>query len=101
MRHIYNKLVICFMIGIGIGIISSMITMTITASKEPLIGEKYVTSVYIEDGDSLWSIAEQYFTEKNISMKEYIEEIKECNHLSSNEIKKGQYLIVPYYEVIR
>lgn len=99
MRHKFNKFVICFTLGIGI--LSGMLTMPITASKEPSVGEKYVTSVYIEDGDSLWSIAERYFTEKNISMKEYINEIKECNHLSSNEIKKGQYLIVPYYEVIR
>ena len=96
MKHLYNKFAICFTFGIAL--LSGLLTVMIVSSKEPLHVEKYVTSVYIKDGDTLWTIAEQYFTERNVSIKEYIEEIKECNHLSSNRIKKGQYLIVPYYE---
>lgn len=95
MKYLYNKLVIC--LAFGAVLLSGMLTITITASKEPFCSEKNVTSVYIEKGDSLWTIAEKFYTEENVSMKEYINEIKKCNHLADNEIKEGQYLIVPYY----
>ena len=78
MKYLYNKLVICF--AFGAVLLSGMLTITIAASKEPL-----------------WTIAEKFYTEENVSMKEYIDEIKKCNHLAENEIKEGQYLIVPYY----
>lgn len=95
MKYLYNKLVICF--AFGAVLLSGMLTITIAASKEPFYSDKNVTSVYIEKGDSLWTIAEKFYTEENVSMKEYIDEIKKCNHLAENEIKEGQYLIVPYY----
>lgn len=99
MRHISNKFIICF--AFGIVLLSGMLTVTIVASKKPANCEKYVTAVYIESGDSLWTIAERFYTEQNSSMKDYIREIKECNHLSSNQIRQGQYLIIPYYSVRR
>lgn len=97
MRHISNKFIICF--AFGIVLLSGM--LTIVASKKPANCEKYVTTVYIESGDSLWTIAERFYSEQNNSMKDYIHEIKECNHLSSNQIRQGQYLIIPYYPVNR
>lgn len=95
MKYLYNKRVICFVFSAVL--LSGMLTITITASKEPFYRIKNVASVYIEKGDSLWTIAEEFYTEENVSMKEYIKEIKKCNHLTDNEIKEGQYLIVPYY----
>lgn len=95
MKNLNNKLVICFVFSVVV--LSGILAVKIGASKKPVEYEKMVASVYIEKGDSLWTIAKKYYTEENESMKAYINEIKTCNHLSSNVIKEGQYLIVPYY----
>ncbi|ROR29258.1 LysM domain-containing protein [Mobilisporobacter senegalensis] len=58
---------------------------------------KTVTSVLIKKGDSLWSIAGQYMTEEYSDRNEYIQEIKECNGLTSDTIHEDQYLIIPHY----
>lgn len=98
MKYLNKKMGIYLMAGVLL--LSGMltITITITAAKEPGQYEKNITSVYIEKGDSLWTIAKEFYTEGNRSMKAYIDEIKDCNHLSSNKIKEGQNLVVPYYK---
>lgn len=58
---------------------------------------KYYTSIQIEEGSSLWDIAQIYMTEEYASTKEYIEEVKEINHMSSDLLYGGAYLCVPYY----
>lgn len=58
---------------------------------------KTVTSILIKKGDSLWSIAGQYMTEEYSNRKEYIQEIKKCNGLTSDIIHEDQYLIIPHY----
>lgn len=59
---------------------------------------KYYTSIIIEYGDTLWSIAGNYIDEQYYnSTQEYISEVVSINRLRSEEIRAGQYLIVPYY----
>lgn len=99
MRNINKKAVVYFMLGTVL--LSSMVTVSITASRQPYKVQKNVTSVMIEKGDSLWTIAETYYSDENRSMKAYIEEIKKCNHLSGNEIKEGNSLIIPYYQKVK
>lgn len=59
---------------------------------------KKLTSVYVEDGDSLWSIAERYYTPECGNMKDYVSEIKRTNSLQNNTIYYGYTLLVPYYD---
>lgn len=59
---------------------------------------KTVTSICIQKGDSLWSIAEEYITDECGTMEDYIEEIKKTNHLIDDKIHAGNYIIVPYYK---
>lgn len=59
---------------------------------------KTVTSVCIQAGDSLWSIAEAYYTEECGDFREYISEIRRTNHLPNNDLTAGNYLLVPYYK---
>lgn len=61
------------------------------------VSYKYFKSIYIEDGDSLWSIAQEYADEHYSSVASYITEVKRMNSLESDSIKTGSYLIVPYY----
>jgi len=57
---------------------------------------KYYTSISIEKGDTLWSIASNYVSgPKTIS--NYVSELKEINHLQTDCIYQGQNLIVYYY----
>lgn len=53
-------------------------------------------SIEIEDGDSLWSIAEKYTTDDFESTADYVKELKRLNNLTSDTIHEGQYLLVSY-----
>lgn len=77
------------------------VTKTVFASNSKIDSDKMVTSITIEKDDTLWSIASDYITNECGSMNHYIEEIKDCNGLTSDTIHEGQHLIIPYYEVSR
>ena len=59
---------------------------------------KYYTSIQIEDGDSLWSIAEKYAAPESGSYNDFIKEVKQINNLSSNNIDYGCSLVIPQYK---
>lgn len=62
------------------------------------ISYKYFTSVQIQAGDTLWSLADRYADEMHYaSQEQYITEVMEINHLTDEAIYAGNYLIVPYY----
>ncbi len=58
---------------------------------------KCYTCIRISGGDSLWKIARLYMGEGYDDIQEYIEEVKELNQLTSDQIHAGQYLTLPYY----
>lgn len=58
---------------------------------------KYYTTVQVEAGDSLWTIAGEHITPEYDDMDDYIEEIKSINGISGNLIQQGSYLNIPYY----
>ena len=60
-------------------------------------GTYTITSVQIEEGDSLWSLASEYFTEEFSSVSNYITEIKRMNGLSSDTLYAGSYILIPQY----
>ena len=65
-------------------------------SKNPLY--KYYTSYQIEPGDTLTSIAQKYTINSDVSVQDYIDEVKDMNGLLDDSIHDGQYLMIPYYE---
>lgn len=58
---------------------------------------KYYTSIQVEQGDTLWNIANKYMTEGYADLDDYIEEICVINRISAGDIHSGQYLTIPYY----
>ncbi len=94
-KNIHLSLCIILCIVFIISISSTMITSAKGNSSAP-DRYKYYTSIYIEEGDSLWSIAEQYAYE-GISTVDYINELKKINSLKNENIKAGCYLLVSYY----
>jgi len=60
--------------------------------------KKTCTSIEIQPGDTLWSIAEAYYTEECHDLRSYIDEIKKTNNMFDDKLVSGRYLIVPYYK---
>lgn len=58
---------------------------------------KYYKSVQIQNNDTLWELAKENYSAQKQSIKEYIREVKQINHLDSDEIIAGNYIILPYY----
>lgn len=58
---------------------------------------KYYTSIEIESGDTLWSIACEYANEDFTTVQDYIDELKFMNNMTSDQIIEGHYLTVAYY----
>ena len=60
--------------------------------------ERYYTSILIEFGDTLWSIAEKYTDPEYESVQDYVNELKFMNNLTTSDIYTGQYLTIAYYK---
>lgn len=64
---------------------------------------KYYKSIQVQEGDSLWSIAEDNMSEEYSSIDEYLNEIITINHIPSwntDHIQEGTYLTIGYYDEI-
>ena len=86
---IISLIILCI---VFIGLLTEKTVASASVTKD----EKYVMSIKIEKGDTLWGIAKENITGHYESVDEYIEEIMQCNSLTSDVIHEGQYLIVPY-----
>ncbi len=98
-REIRTKIItsiLAFLVVVGVVFFVKSITSS--AVEEMDITYKYFKSYEIEQGDSLWSIAEEYIDYSFYDSKqEYIEEVMQINHLNSDIIVSGQCLVVPYF----
>ena len=62
------------------------------------VSYKYFSSVMVRSGDTLTSIALRYTDDHYESLDAYIEEVRATNNLTDiDDIRSGDYLIVPYY----
>lgn len=59
--------------------------------------EKVVISVCVKKDDSLWRLANRYYSEEYKNLAQYVKEIKETNDLNGDTIHEGAYLVIPYY----
>jgi LysM repeat protein len=85
----------CVSIVLLIGFLLSGAVKTEAASATP--SYKYYTSIQVEQGDTLWNIANTYMTAEYHDINEYIDEVCSINHISKEDIHTGQYLTIPYY----
>jgi len=59
---------------------------------------KYFTYHQIDKGDTLHDLAKEYISyEFYDSLQDYINEVKEINHLKDDVIIAGQMLVIPYF----
>lgn len=93
-----NKLFgIILIIIVSVVIILSSSIHIFAKSSNNATYHKYYTSIQIQPGDTLWSIADEYISSINIDKKDYISEICNLNNISEDNIHSGQYIIVAYY----
>lgn len=84
-------------IVLGSYVFGHSLVKAIAGEVETLAIERYYTSIQIQTGDSLWSIAEKYCGNSGMSKAEYVKELKNMNGLREDIIHSGQYLTVAYY----
>ena len=58
---------------------------------------RYYTTIEVEKGDTLWSIAKTYYHHSGMSVREYVYELKLINGMVSDEIRAGNVISVEYY----
>ena len=92
--------IIASMVGV---IMLTVFTLSMSAGKLSAKSDlsshtyKYYTTVYVETGDSLWSIASEYATEEYSDLDMYIAEVQQINGLKGTQLQHGSYICVPYY----
>lgn len=85
---------------LGIFLASSVFGTDAKASGSDQASEtyKYYTQIYVESGDTLWSIAKQHTDGSVEEITSYMDEVREINSISKYEVlKSGTYITVPYY----
>lgn len=90
--------VVSILLGIVIG--NAIIGSSSSSATTEHTKELYYTSVEIEYGDTLWTIAEAHMSAEYDDIESYIREIKKINGIHNDTIHAGNYLMVPYYEVV-
>mgnify|MGYP002606297951 FL=1 len=58
---------------------------------------KYYTSVRVEEGDTVWSIADRYIADSQVSKRDYVDEVCRLNSLTNGNVRSGDYIVVAYY----
>ena len=75
---------------------ASFLTPAKKASAKNDLYETRLVSVKVEQGDSLWSIAEEYYCSEKESIRDFIARIKQNNQLESDTIYPDTYLLIQY-----
>ncbi len=95
-----GKMVVLVLFMVALFLIVLFVLPERTAAAGNTTGGTYtITSVQITEGDSLWSLASEYYTEEFSSVSDYIAEIKRMNGLSSDVLYAGNYILIPYFAV--
>lgn len=84
-------LIACFALSVNV-------FKSIAQDNDAVTTYKYFTSVVVEHGDTLYSLADKHTDGFDVDIDNYIEEVMHINHLEdASAIQSGQYLIIPYY----
>ena len=99
-RQLITALILFFTVLASVLIISNCLRANQVKASSVKAENIYYKTVEVEEGDTLWDLADRYMGEKSFSRQESIEQVKELNHLSGEMIESGAYLMVPYVETV-
>jgi nucleoid-associated protein YgaU len=69
----------------------------IGASNAEAASIKTYAQVTIQDGDNLWSLAEQYNRDAKVNIRDVVYEIYEVNGIDADDIQPGDTVFIPVY----
>ena len=100
-REVFRNKMIMLMLAVSIAICAGIFgTSSLVDAHDNSVFEssniKCYKSIELQEGDTLWGIAETYMDETYESVDEYISELNKINNLESDEIHEGCYLMVSY-----
>ena len=94
----FGKLAFLLLFMVALFLVVLFVLPESSAAASNTAGKTYtITSVQIEEGDTLWSLASKYYTEEFFSVSDYIAEIKRMNGLSSDVLYAESYLLIPQF----
>ena len=92
-RRVKTNIMIALVIVVLFAIMGTVFFTTYAKDTDTLV-EKYYTQIMVEEGDSLWSIAQEYMPSDYEDINDYIKDIKRLNHISGDTIMAGYTLTV-------
>jgi len=96
-RHIIIFMLSVFLFGILVALLFS--TKSIAADGSEKVLYKHYKSVEISSGDSIYSIASEYYSDEYESVNKLASEIMFINNINESSVLfAGNFLIVPYYD---
>ena len=98
-RNIKRAIILSFLSLILIGGLALTLNVINSDAQDKNVKNtyKYFTSITVEYGDTLYTLAEENIKGHDIEINAYIEEVMHINHLQDEQIQSGQSLIIPYY----
>ena len=94
MKKVLFVLALMLLLGSGFCGRSLMNTMAEEPAGPKMVS--YYKSIEIKKGDTLWDIATEYAPYTDLSVPEYVRQLKQMNHLGEDTIHAGCHLIVTY-----
>ena len=74
----------CFMLLILVIAVTGYSMLTTLAEEEPVQGLPYYSSIEIQEGDSLWKIADRYRKGSRMTTQEYVKQLQRMNRLTGD-----------------
>lgn len=96
-RNIFISLLALLFIITGVLVGSSLLSSSRANASNEEVLYKYYTSIEVQQGDTLWSIADTYRNEEVVGRESYIDELVSLNNLQNETIHAGDYITVAYY----
>lgn len=96
MKKASMAVIMALLITLCCGIFGSFLSSAHSNREEEPVNFKYYKSITIEQGDTLWGIAEEYMTDDYDSIEEYVYALKMLNKLDGDTIKAGDKIVIAY-----
>ncbi|XJZ28597.1 LysM peptidoglycan-binding domain-containing protein [Bacillota bacterium Lsc_1132] len=90
MKNLWNR----YSYAIVLVVLSISTALVLSFLSHSFHKENYV-NITINEGDSLWKIAQQYSSEYSLSNDQFIGWVKEHNEIEGDQIYPGEKIIIP------
>ena len=98
-RNLLKKSILAVCMLLTVFALLMITSGTTSAGEEQEVKTKFYTSYDIQQGDTLWSVAEQYMCAEYGSIYDYIDEVRSINHIYGDQLTAGMHICIPYYGI--